>query len=40
MPPVREAAFKNGIGEKALDMYKTLEWDADGDENDLEKKCY
>ena len=35
--PVRAAAFKNVIGEEALDMYETLEWDADGDENDLKK---
>ena len=25
----------NVIGEEALDMYETLEWDADGDENVL-----
>ena len=35
--PVQAAAFKNVIGEEALDMYETLEWDADGDENDLKK---
>ena len=27
----------NVIGEEALDMYETLEWDADGDENVLKK---
>ena len=33
--PVRAAAFKNVIGEEAVDMYETLEWDADGNENDF-----
>ena len=35
--PSSTAAFRNVIGEEALDMYETLEWDADGYENDLKK---